>query len=211
MIRPIGDKVLVLEDEQPEKIGGIYLPPGVDDQTWECMSGEVVGLGEGTTHIRRWNVTGAGGAGPVFMDGAIVTTLPDVCLGDRVIMDPWMGEHFEYEGSGYRLLDRDKVLLTGGDALNPVGGTLLVKRLEPDGKTEGGLYLPDEAQGEQLRATVIAVGPGRMLDTGERAPMRVCVGDKVIMNKKVGTPVRVGGLEYWAVTEPELLAIVEDE
>lgn len=109
MIKPIGDKVLVREDERPEREGLIYRAPMNDGEVWEPTYGEVVSVGEGKKCNRKTDITTAGDIDRVYMTHGLLVP-PDVQPGDRVAYDPWRGSHFEHDGIGYRLLERDEVL-----------------------------------------------------------------------------------------------------
>ena len=96
-----------------------------------------------------------------------------------------------------------------GIGLKPLGDKLVVKRLEAEQKTAGGILLPDAAKEKPKEGEVVAVGPGRTLDSGEAQALQVEVGDRVIFGSYAGTEVTVGGTEYLIMAESEILAIVE--
>ena len=91
--------------------------------------------------------------------------------------------------------------------IRPLEDRIVVKRLDAEVKTAGGIILPDTAQEKPQKAKVIAVGPGRLLDNGERAPLDVAVGDVVIFSKYGGTEVTVDGDEHLILSESDILAI----
>ena len=93
-------------------------------------------------------------------------------------------------------------------ALKPLNDKIVVKRLEADDKTAGGILLPDSAKEKPQRGTVIAVGPGKMLDSGDRAALGVVVGDEVLFGKYSGTDVKVDGKEVKILRESDILAKV---
>ena len=72
----------------------------------------------------------------------------------------------------------------------------------------GGLYIPDTAKEKPQQGTVVAVGPGRLNDDGERMPMEVKIGDRVLYGKYAGTEVTVDGNEYLIVKESDILAVL---
>ena len=91
--------------------------------------------------------------------------------------------------------------------IKPLEDRIVVKRLDAEVKTAGGIILPDSAQEKPQKAKVIAVGPGRLLDNGERAPLDVVVGDVVIFSKYGGTEINVDGEEHLILSESDVLAI----
>ncbi|HYF52226.1 MAG TPA: co-chaperone GroES [Planctomycetota bacterium] len=90
--------------------------------------------------------------------------------------------------------------------LQPLDDRIVIKRLEAEEKTAGGIVLPDTAKEKPQRGEVIAVGPGKLLDDGKRAALEVKVGDIVLFGKYSGTEVKVGGEECLIVRESDLLA-----
>jgi chaperonin GroES len=91
--------------------------------------------------------------------------------------------------------------------LKPLGDRVVVKAIEAEEKTKGGIILPDTAKDKPQEGEVIAVGPGRILDNGNRVAPEVKVGDRVIYSKYGGTEVKVDDEEYLVVRESDLLAI----
>ncbi len=92
--------------------------------------------------------------------------------------------------------------------LKPLSDRVVVKHLEAEEKTKGGIILTAGAKEKPQEAEVIAVGPGATVD-GKLVPMQVKVGDKVIYSKYAGTEVKLEGEEYVVVKESDILAIVE--
>ena len=90
--------------------------------------------------------------------------------------------------------------------LEPLDDRVVVQRLEAEEKTSGGIVLPETAKEKPQKAKVVAVGPGRTLDSGERAEMDVKVGDTVLVGKYSGTDVKVEGEEYVILKEGDILA-----
>jgi chaperonin GroES len=93
--------------------------------------------------------------------------------------------------------------------IKPLGDKILVKRLEAETKTASGIFLPESAKEKPQQAKVIAVGEGKVLDNGERAPISVKKGDTIILNKWGGTELKLDGKEYLVMSADEVLAIVE--
>jgi len=93
--------------------------------------------------------------------------------------------------------------------IRPLGDKVLVKRLEAEEKTTGGIVLPDTAKEKPKRGTIQAVGGGKLLDSGERSKPQVKKGDEVIFTSYAGTEVKVNGEELLIMDESDILAVVE--
>jgi chaperonin GroES len=93
--------------------------------------------------------------------------------------------------------------------IRPTDDRVLIKALEAEEKTTGGILLPDAAKEKPSRGKVVAVGPGKLLDSGERATMSVKVGMTVIYGKYAGTEIKLEGDEHTIMRENEILAILE--
>ncbi|MCD5404991.1 MAG: co-chaperone GroES [Desulfotomaculum sp.] len=93
--------------------------------------------------------------------------------------------------------------------MKPLGDRLVVKQLPSEEVTKSGIVLPDTAKEKPQQAEVIAVGPGRVLDNGQRQPMEVKVGDKILYSKYAGNEVKIDGEEYLILREIDVLAIIE--
>jgi chaperonin GroES len=92
--------------------------------------------------------------------------------------------------------------------VKPLGDRVVVRPLEEAEEMRGGLYIPDTAKEKPLQGEILAVGPGRF-EKGERVPMELSVGQKVLYSKYAGTEVRVGADEVLIIKESDVLAIVE--
>jgi len=90
--------------------------------------------------------------------------------------------------------------------LKPLDDRVVVQPVEAEEKTAGGIVLPDAAKEKPQRGTVKAVGPGRLLETGERCPLSVSVGDQVLFSKYGGTDIEVDGKEVKILRESDILA-----
>ena len=93
--------------------------------------------------------------------------------------------------------------------IQPIGDKILVKRLEAEEVTAGGIVLPDSAKEKPKEGKVIALGDGKVLDKGERAEFQVKKGDIVLFTSYAGTEVTVDGEEYLIMTEDDILAVVD--
>ena len=95
--------------------------------------------------------------------------------------------------------------------LQPLHDRLIVEAAAKEERTAGGIILPDTAQEKPAKGTVLAVGPGKTLDNGKKAPVDVKVGDVVLYGKYSGTEVTVNGEDYVILRADDVLAIVEGE
>ena len=93
-------------------------------------------------------------------------------------------------------------------SIRPLGECVIVKPSPSEEKTAGGLYIPETAKEKPQKGEVIAVGPGRKADDGQRLPMEVKVGDKVLYGKYSGTEMKVDGETYLIIKESDILAIL---
>ncbi|MDA8345261.1 MAG: co-chaperone GroES [Thermaerobacter sp.] len=91
--------------------------------------------------------------------------------------------------------------------LRPLGDRVVVKVVEAEEKTAGGIILPDTAKDKPQEGEIIAVGTGRVLENGTRIAPEVNVGDRVIFSKYGGTEVKVAETEYLIIRESDLLAV----
>ena len=93
--------------------------------------------------------------------------------------------------------------------IRPINDKVLVKRLEAESKTAGGIVLPDTAKEKPKEGRIVAVGDGRVLKNGERSTFEVKKGDRVIFSSYAGTEIKVMGEDYLVLGEDDILAIVE--
>lgn len=92
--------------------------------------------------------------------------------------------------------------------IRPLDDRVVVEPMAAEQTTAGGIVLPDAAQEKPQRGTVIAVGPGKLLDSGERGELSVSVGDEVIFGKYGGTDIEVNGVDVKILRESDILAKV---
>ena len=93
--------------------------------------------------------------------------------------------------------------------LRPLGDRVVIQPTPREEMTKTGIVLPDTAKEKPQEGTIIAAGPGKLNDEGEREPMDVKVGDKVLYAKYAGTEFKVDGNEYLIVSQKDILAVVE--
>jgi chaperonin GroES len=91
----------------------------------------------------------------------------------------------------------------------PLNDKVLLKRLDPEEKTSGGILLPDTAREKPRQGKVLAVGEGTRLEGGKVAPLQVKVGDKVLFTSYGGTEIKVDGEDYLLMSEEDILAVVQ--
>lgn len=94
-------------------------------------------------------------------------------------------------------------------ALRPLHDRVIIKRLEAETKSAGGIVIPDSAAEKPIKGEVVAIGTGKILDDGKVRPLAVKVGDKVLFGKYSGTEVKVDGEELLVMREEDLVAIIE--
>ena len=93
--------------------------------------------------------------------------------------------------------------------LTPLNDRVLVKRLESEEKTAGGLFIPDTAKEKPSKGEVVAVGPGKTADDGKVIAMTVKAGNLVLFNKYAGTEIKLDGVEHLVMREDDILAIIQ--
>ena len=93
--------------------------------------------------------------------------------------------------------------------IKPLGDRVVVKRIEEEPMTKGGIVLPDTAKEKPQKGKVIAVGTGRVLENGQRVPLEVKEGDIVVFAKYGGTEIEIDGEEYVILSERDLLAVLQ--
>ncbi|OPX20013.1 MAG: co-chaperone GroES [Desulfobacca sp. 4484_104] len=94
--------------------------------------------------------------------------------------------------------------------VKPLNDRVLVKRLEETQMTKGGIYIPDTAKEKPIEGRIMAVGAGKMSDKGERLPLTVKEGDRVLFGKYAGTEIKLEGEDYLMMREEDILAIIEE-
>ncbi|HIS54917.1 TPA: co-chaperone GroES [Candidatus Galligastranaerophilus gallistercoris] len=93
--------------------------------------------------------------------------------------------------------------------IKPLGDRIVLKVIDDVQQTQGGIFIPDSAKEKPQKGEVVAVGPGKTMDSGEREPLDVKVGDKVLYAKYAGTDVKMDGVEYKILSVKDVLAIIE--
>jgi chaperonin GroES len=93
--------------------------------------------------------------------------------------------------------------------IRPLNDRLLVLRVDEEEKTPGGIIIPDTAKEKPQEGKVVAAGPGKVDDNGQRIPLDVKVNDRVLFSKYGGTDIKIDGVEHLIMREDDLLGIVE--
>ncbi len=93
--------------------------------------------------------------------------------------------------------------------IRPLHDRVIVKRMEGEEKTKGGIIIPDTAKEKPVEGKVIAVGSGKVLENGKKVPLQVKEGDRILFGKYSGTEVKIDGEENLIMREDDIIAIVE--
>jgi chaperonin GroES len=93
--------------------------------------------------------------------------------------------------------------------LQPLGDRVVVEREESEGRTAGGIVLPDTAKDKPSRGTIVAIGDGKLLEDGSRSKLQVNIGDRVLFSMYGGDQVKIGEQELLLMREDDILAIIE--
>ncbi|MFO0560559.1 MAG: co-chaperone GroES [Polyangiales bacterium] len=93
--------------------------------------------------------------------------------------------------------------------IRPLGDRVLVKRMESEEKTKGGLFIPETAKEKPIEAKVVSVGPGKRDDNGKLIEPNVKAGDRILFGKYSGTEVKIDGEEHLILREEDILGVIE--
>ncbi len=94
-------------------------------------------------------------------------------------------------------------------SIRPLNDRIIVRRMEEQEQVRGGLYIPDTAKEKPQEGEVLAIGNGKLLDTGQRIPIDLKVGDRVLFGKYAGTEIKLDGDEFLILREDDILGVVE--
>jgi len=92
--------------------------------------------------------------------------------------------------------------------VKPLQDRVLIKRVEEEAKTKGGIIIPDSAKEKPQEGLVVAVGPGKVTDNGTRVTPEVKAGDRILFGKYSGTEIKVDGVEHLILREDDILAVI---
>lgn len=93
--------------------------------------------------------------------------------------------------------------------VKPMNDRVLVVRVEEEQKTAGGIIIPDTAKEKPMEGKVVALGPGKLDDKGNRVPMEVKEGNRVLFSKYAGTEIKMNGVEHLFMREDDILGVIE--
>ncbi len=93
--------------------------------------------------------------------------------------------------------------------IRPLQDRIIVKRVEEEEKTKGGIIIPDTAKEKPMEGKVVAVGKGKVMDDGKLHPVDVKVGDRILFGKYAGTEVKIDGEEHLIMREDDILGVIE--
>jgi chaperonin GroES len=93
--------------------------------------------------------------------------------------------------------------------IRPLQDRILVKRIDEEEKTKGGIIIPESAKEKPMEGKIVAVGKGKVLEDGKILPLDVKVGDKILFAKYAGTDIKIEGDEHLIMREEEVLGIIE--
>ncbi len=93
--------------------------------------------------------------------------------------------------------------------VKPLQDRILVKRVEEETKTKGGIIIPDSAKEKPQEGIVVSVGPGKVTDAGSRVTPEVKAGDKILFGKYSGTEIKIEGVEHLILREDDILAVID--
>ena len=93
--------------------------------------------------------------------------------------------------------------------VRPLHDRIILERIDEGEQKVGGIIIPDSAKEKPTKAEVVAVGPGKALESGELRPLSVKPGDKVLVGKYAGTEIKIDGKEYLIMSESDIMAVIE--
>ena len=93
--------------------------------------------------------------------------------------------------------------------LKPLNDRVIVTRVEKEQKTAGGIIIPDTAKEKPQEGKIVAAGPGKLDDNGNRIPMEVKEGDRILFSKYAGTEIKIDGVEHIFMKEDDILAVLD--
>lgn len=93
--------------------------------------------------------------------------------------------------------------------IKPLNDRILVIRVEQEQKTAGGIIIPDTAKEKPQEGKIVAVGPGKLNDSGKRVPMEVKKGDRVLFSRYAGTEIKLDGIEHMFMKEEDILGVLD--
>ena len=151
-----------------------------------------------------------------FFNDTATTEIYTLSLDDALPISQGVGLHVSSEGRklNIKFIECPQGMRKGGTPmskknLRPLNDKIVVKRLEAEEKTKGGIFLPDNAKEKPREGKVVALGDGKLLKDGNRADFQVKKNDVVIFSSYAGTEIKVEGQEFLIMSEDDVLAIVD--
>lgn len=207
-IRPIYDRVLVQDlPEDDSRRGSLWIPENCRDLT-QIRRGVVIAAGLGDCYSEH----GIDKRTRQVIRKPREKRLPmSVRPGDRVLYNRRREAEFFIDGERYSLIHEEQscLALLREEKVLPLGDRLIIKRDASIRNRQGVLYLPGTAVEKNQEGIVISVGPGKFSSSGERIPVDVRLGDRVLFGKKAGSDVKIKGQEHLIMSEREILAVLE--
>lgn len=191
-LQPLGDRILVKIQQQEEKsVGGILLPTTAQSKP---QGGEVVAVGDGRS----------------LGDKKIAVDVP---VGSNIVYSKYAGTEIEFNGSPHLLLKEDDAIgvLDSEDVkeLKPLNDRVLIKVLETEAKTAGGVLLTDSAKEKPVVGTVVATGPGPLGEDGSRKALELGAGSLVLYSKFAGNEFKnKEGAQFVVLRASDVMAVL---
>lgn len=191
-LKPLGDRVLVkIKPAEEKSVGGIILPSTAQSKP---QGGEVVAIGEGRT------------VGNTKLDVGVKP-------GSQIVYSKYAGTEVEFNGSSHLILKEDDIvgILETDDVkdLKPLNDRVLIKVVEAEEKTAGGLLLTEASKEKPSIGTVIAVGPGPLDEEGKRKELSVSEGNSVLYSKYAGNDFKgADGSNYIVLRASDVMAVL---
>ncbi|KAL6846507.1 hypothetical protein ACP4OV_023955 [Aristida adscensionis] len=190
-VKPLGDRVLVkVKTSEAKTDGGILLPTSVQSKP---QGGEVVAVGEGRS----------------IGSTSIEISVP---IGAQVVYSKYAGTELEFNDADHLILKEDDIIgiLDTDDVkdLKPLNDRILIKIAEAEEKTAGGLLLTQATKEKPSVGTVVAVGPGPLVEDGSRKPLSITPGSSVMYTKYAGSEFKGADGEYIVLRASDVMAVL---
>ena len=195
--KPISN-LIVIKREQSDSTskGGIIIPHTAQQKS---IRAQVIATGPGKT----------------LDNGVLIKN--SVKENDTVIIGQYTDEKITVKDDGQEFIfiqERDVLCVVeqidDSVRLNPIGNLVMLKRVDSDAISKGGIIIPESARPKSIKAEVVAVGPGRIYDSGMLVEPSVKVGDIAILSKWAAGDVMIDGTEYTFIRETEIMGVYED-
>jgi chaperonin GroES len=185
--RPLGTRLLIRPDDPDERSkGGIIIP---DAAKVRPAQGTIIATGPGMLMKTggRWPMPGK--------------------PGDKVVYSKFAGQEVKLDGVLHLVVRDDDCLAAGAPEMRPVNDRVLIRPKQAPDKI-GSLYIPDTAKEKPLEGEVVAIGNGKIAETGESFPLDVKVGEVVMYGKYAGTEIEVRGEKFLVMREDDIIGVL---